>query len=152
MHLRAVAAAQGIAEVLLLFEKIRQIIRQQILSRHRGRAERKRLPRLFRGEERAQRVAVAQNALGNGVDLLAVRRQANVAAVAAHEQFLSQRLFKQADVRADGRLVEEKLFCGTGEATVFHNGDKDFKLLETDIIHRGDRLSGTAKRAGKSSW
>ena len=35
-------------------------------------------------------------------------------------------------------------------AAVFHNGDKDFKLLETDIIHRGDRLSGTAKRQENS--
>ena len=72
-----------------------------------------------------------------------------MAAVAAHEQLLAQRLFKQTDVRADGRLVEEKLFCGTGKAAVFHNGDKDFKLLETDIIHGGDRLSKDAKQAEK---
>ena len=60
-----------------------------------------------------------------------------MAAVAAHEQLLAQRLFEQADVRADGRLVEEELLGGAGEAAVFHNGDEDLELLETDIVHGG---------------
>ena len=137
MHLRAVAPAQGITEVLLFFEESRKILRQKILPRHRGRAEQERLPGAFGGEERAQRVAIAQDALGDGVDLLAVRCQTDVAAVAAHEQLLAQRLLEQTDVRADGRLIEEELLGGAGEAAVFHYGDKDFELLETDIVHGG---------------
>ena len=46
-----------------------------------------------------------------------------MAAVGAHKQFLAERLL-------------QKLLRRTGEAAVFHNGDKNFKLLEADIVHK----------------
>ena len=59
-----------------------------------------------------------------------------MAAVGAHEQLLAERLLQKRNVRAHGGLVEEQLLRRAGEAAVFHNGDKNFKLLEADIVHK----------------
>ena len=140
VHLLAVAAAQGITELRLALQKRGEVARHQILPRHGGRAERDHGGAVRVGEQRAQRGAVIQNAPCDGVDLFALLRQANMAAVGAHEQLLAERLLQKRNVRAHGGLVEEQLLRRTGEAAVFHNGDKNFKLLEADIVHKAGFL------------
>ena len=90
VHLLAVAATQGITELRLALQKRSEVARHQILPRHGGRAERDRGGAVRVGEQRAQRGAVIENAPCDGVDLFALLRQANMAAVGAHEQLLAK--------------------------------------------------------------
>ena len=83
----------------------------------------------------SQRFVFLEDAAGMGQQAHAFRRQGNPSSL-PFEQTGIQQTFQFLDMPGDGRLRDEQLLRRAGEAAVFHNGDKNFKLLEADIVHK----------------
>ena len=134
LHRGAVAARERAAAVRPRLGEGGHIVRQKALRGYGGGAQRQLACRIAH-HVGAQGAAAGEDLLCVVVDAPPIGGERQLALGYAAQQHRAERLLQRLHIAADGRLGEEELFGGGGEAAAVHNGDKNFQLAEIDVVH-----------------